>query len=164
MLLQLLVTSCKLFSNIAYHDSQQESDEARQILVKKISSSYCECRSMLCMSPNAFEVLCDLIRTTIWCREYENTSIEDQFIIFLFITGQNFKNRVVHFFFVTVESISRYFHDVLNVVISLKERLLMQPDGEVVNQASIGSSRFFPFFKVWNSLIISSCIHQVNVI
>lgn len=62
-----------------------DRDDTRYLLVKKISGSYRECRSMLRMTPNAFELLCSMISASASRRDYKKSSTEEQVIVFLFI-------------------------------------------------------------------------------
>lgn len=45
------------------------------------------------------------------------------------------------------ETISRHFHNVLNAIIELEDKFLIQPDGSQVPSEIVTNARYYPYFK-----------------
>lgn len=89
-----------------------------------------DCRSMLRMGIEVFRALVHLLRDTNRLQDTWSTSVEEQVAQFLYLIGQNARNRNVKFtFFRSGETISRHFHEVLKAIISLHEIFLRPPEG-----------------------------------
>ena len=108
-----------------------------------------DCRSQLRMGREAFSRLVYLLRDTSRLKDTWYTSVEEQVAKFLYLIGQNARNRNVKFMFLrSGETVSRHFHQVLRAIISLHDIFLRQPDGSQCPQEIAHNAKFYPYFKV----------------
>ena len=85
-------------------------------------------------------------------RDTIHSSVEEQVAMFLHVVGHNQRFRVIHQNFRrSIETVSRYFREVLYVVGELREELIRAPSGETTLKIR-NSPRWFPYLKVINSL------------
>lgn len=99
---------------------------------RNISQSETYYTDMLQMSPIAFEVLSNNIKHKRQVKEYTPATVEEQLITFLLILDQNFKNRVVGFLCGSGETINKYIHNILVIVITLENEYVKQSTDEGV--------------------------------
>jgi hypothetical protein len=72
--------------------------------------------------------LCDIFRTRQLLRDNIYSSIEEQVAMLLHVVGHNQRFRVVHMTFRrSIETISRYFREVLHVVGELRNEMILPP-------------------------------------
>ncbi|KAL2333864.1 hypothetical protein Fmac_015077 [Flemingia macrophylla] len=141
MLSTLLVTT----SNIRDFISQKE--RRRYELMSYLIHTE-QCRDIIRMRPEVFINLCQRIRANGLVKDAFRSTVEEQVAKFLHIIGHNVKNRSVSFFFHRPgETVSRHFHNVLNVIILLEGELLVQPSGRHVHPYILNNTRFYPYFK-----------------
>jgi len=113
------------------------------------------CRDVIRMGPEAFINLCQRLRETGLVKDAVRCTLEEQVAKFLHIIGHNVKNRSVSFFFYRSGStVSRHFHNVLDTVLSLESKFLIQPSDTEVQDHVLNNSRFYPYFKVSSAIIL----------
>ncbi|KAL2347776.1 hypothetical protein Fmac_001776 [Flemingia macrophylla] len=107
-----------------------------------------QCRDIIRMGPEAFINLCQRVRATGLVKDAFRSTVEEQVAKFLHIVGHNIKNRSVYFFFHrSGETVSRHFHNVLNAIIMLEGKLLVQPSGRDVHPYILNNNIFYLYFK-----------------
>jgi hypothetical protein len=81
-----------------------------------------------------------------------HTSVEEQVSMFLHVVGHNQRFRVMHNTFRrSIETISRYFNQVLYAIGELRQEMIKPPSGDIPSKIRY-SKRWYPYFKVsWNS-------------
>jgi len=95
-----------------------------------------------------FFQLYDLFCNRALLRDNINSTIEEQVAMFLLVVGHNQKFRVIKLLFRrSLETISRYFQEVLYAVGELKNDMI-QPPTTVVHPKIHNSRKWNPFFKV----------------
>ncbi|KAL6607058.1 hypothetical protein ACP70R_042711 [Stipagrostis hirtigluma subsp. patula] len=94
-----------------------------------------------------FFQLCDLFRSRGLLKDSIHTNIEEQVAMFLHVVGHNQRFRVIKMTFRrSIETISRYFQEVLFAVGELRDEMI-QPPSTAVPPKILGSRRWYPFFK-----------------
>ncbi|XP_059629816.1 uncharacterized protein LOC132272739 [Cornus florida] len=112
------------------------------------------------MGPEAFQNFCELFMRDGGLRPIRHASIEEQVAKFLHIISHNVRNRTMSFFFCrSGETISRHFHSVLKVIISLEGQFLKQPNGLDVLPEILNNDRFHPYFKNCIGAIDGTHVH-----
>ncbi|KAF2290287.1 hypothetical protein GH714_008052 [Hevea brasiliensis] len=131
-------------SNIRRHNVRQE-------LMWQIENNT-NVRDILRVGPSAFRTLVGLLKQKNLLKDTCFSNVEEQVANFLCILAHNMRNRFMNFFFRrSGEAISRHFHQVLKVIISLEDEFLVQPNGSTVPPEILNSEgRFYPYFKVKN--------------
>ena len=77
-----------------------------------------------------------------------HTTVEEQVTMFLHVVGHNQRFRVIHNTFRrSMETISRYFKQVLFAVGELRGEMIRRPSGQTPPKIR-GSPRWYPYFKV----------------
>jgi len=100
------------------------------------------------MTREPFFQLCGLFRERALLRDSWHTANEKQVAIFLLIVGHNQRFRVLPpIFRRSLETISRYFHEVLYAVGELRNEMIRAPSLGVHPKIA-RSRRWNPFFKV----------------
>uniref|UniRef100_A0A803L9I9 Nuclease HARBI1 n=2 Tax=Chenopodium quinoa TaxID=63459 RepID=A0A803L9I9_CHEQI len=100
------------------------------------------------MLPETFAQLCTLLRTRGQLKDTRHASVEEQVAIFIYAIAHNVRNCVLQVVFRrSGETISRYFHRVLEAIISLEDQFLIQPDGTSILSEIMNNNRFYPYFK-----------------
>ncbi|XVF65854.1 hypothetical protein PTKIN_Ptkin09bG0284500 [Pterospermum kingtungense] len=90
--------------------------------------------SQLRMSRAAFFKLCEMLQHIGGLKPTRNMDIDEQVAMFLHIIAHHVKNRVIsHNFKRSGETISRHFHNVLDAMVHLQDRLLRKPDPIPIN-------------------------------
>ncbi|XP_047953513.1 uncharacterized protein LOC125199580 [Salvia hispanica] len=88
-----------------------------------------DCVDNLRMDRNTFGRLCLLIRQVEGLKDGRFVFVEEQVAMFLGILAHHKKNRIVKFeFWRSGQTISRYFHRVLNAILKLNTLFLVKPD------------------------------------
>ena len=86
------------------------------------------CINELRMDRNAFALLCNLLQTRGGLVYDGLVTIEEQVAIFLNILAHHKKNRCIQVrFYRSGETVSRYFHRVLDALLNLQEMLFVKP-------------------------------------
>lgn len=103
---------------------------------------------LLRMRRAPFFQLCSLFRTRELLRDSINCNIEEQVAMFLITVGHNQRFRVLTpVFRRSLETISRYFKEVLYAVGELRNEMIVRPSN-VVPSKILNSRKWYPFFKV----------------
>nr|XP_020165190.1 putative nuclease HARBI1 [Aegilops tauschii subsp. strangulata] len=102
---------------------------------------------MLRMKRAPFARLVETFRSRGLLQDSINTSVEEQVAMFLHVVGHNQRFRVVHNMFRrSMETISRYFKQVLFAVGELRGEMIRRPSGQTPPKIR-GSPRWYPYFK-----------------
>ncbi|KAL7208357.1 hypothetical protein ACSBR1_030166 [Camellia fascicularis] len=81
------------------------------------------------MDRHAFMTLCNMVHTIGGLGHSKYVTLEENVAFFLFILAQHLKIRNVKInFYRSGEAVSRYFNDVLKVVLRLQTNLLVTPN------------------------------------
>ncbi|GAV85258.1 DDE_4 domain-containing protein, partial [Cephalotus follicularis] len=81
------------------------------------------------MDRRAFHILCQMLKSKGKLSDNKNTSVEDMVAMFLSMLGHHTKHRVIKADFGrSVETVSRQFNAVLNVVLMLHKELFKKPE------------------------------------
>jgi hypothetical protein len=92
--------------------------------------------------------LCELFRTRQLLRDSIHSSVEEQVAVFLHVVGHNQRFRVIHMIFRrSIETISRYFREVLYAVGELRNEMILPPSTATPTKVR-DSLRWYPYFKV----------------
>ena len=103
---------------------------------------------MLRMKRAPFARLVETFRRRGLLQDSINTSVEEQVAMFLHVVGHNQRFRVIHNTFRrSMETISRYFKQVLFAVGELRGEMIRRPSGQTPPKIR-GSPRWYPYFKV----------------
>ena len=126
-----------------------ERDIARQSNLQWIyNSDDTHCLEQLRMRRAPFFHLCNLFRARQLLRDSINTCVEEQVAMFLLVVGHNHRFRALQpTFRRSIETISRYFHDVLFAVGELRNEMIRPPSTEIPTKIQT-NRRFNPYFKV----------------
>jgi hypothetical protein len=107
-----------------------------------------ECINMLRMRRTPFFNLCNLFRERQLLRDTINSTVEEQVAMFLHVVGHNQRFRVIHQNFRrSLETVSRYFRQVLYAVGELRGEMIRLPSTQTPLKIS-NSPRWNPYFKV----------------
>ncbi|CAN6447793.1 unnamed protein product [Victoria cruziana] len=99
------------------------------------------------MDKRVFKKLCRMLATKGLLRNTRSIPIKEQVSMFLYIIGHNERNRVLQKRFNrSGETISRYFHMVLDAVVALAP-LSFQLPGSGIPPETLTDPRFYPYFK-----------------
>ncbi|XP_039134372.1 putative nuclease HARBI1 [Dioscorea cayenensis subsp. rotundata] len=122
----------KHVNNQIARELRLHGDQARDELMSHLLSSDL-CHNMIRMSPRAFLGLCEILVRDGGLRPTLQVSIEEQVARTLYLLGHNVSHRELSFFFRrSRETISRHFHNVLQAIVELEEKYLVQPDGSEI--------------------------------
>jgi hypothetical protein len=101
-------------------------DEERQTNQNRICNcNDIECVAMLRMRKANFFNLCTLFRQRNLLRDSIHNTIEEQVAMFLHVVGHNQRFRVVHQNFRrSIETVSRYFREVLYAIVELRQEMI----------------------------------------
>ena len=103
---------------------------------------------MLRMKRAPFARLVETFRSRGLLQDNIDTSVEEQVAMFLHVVGHNQRFRVIHNTFRrSMETISRYFKQVLFAVGELRGEMIRRPSGQTPPKIR-GSPRWYPYFKV----------------
>ena len=125
-----------------------ERRKARDELMSRLRNSE-KCYDVICMGPQAFQGLCDILRKGGDLQDTQRAMVEEQVGKFLHMLAHNQTTRIMSFFFCrSSETISHHFHNVLRSIIMSEDQFLRQPDGTQGPFEILQSSRFNPYFQV----------------
>uniref|UniRef100_M4C679 DUF8040 domain-containing protein n=1 Tax=Hyaloperonospora arabidopsidis (strain Emoy2) TaxID=559515 RepID=M4C679_HYAAE len=100
------------------------------------------------MEMEKFEEFSSLCRRRGLLDDTSGVDIEEQLMIFMFIVGQAQSNRAAQERFQhSGETISAYFHLVLNAFVSLYDDFVQLPNGDAVQVKIRSDRRFYSYFK-----------------
>ena len=98
---------------------------------------------------DTFAHLCTLLYTRGQLNDTRHASVEEQVAIFIYAIAHNVRNWVSQDAFRhSGETISRYFHWVMEAIISLENEFLIQPDGTSIPSEIMNNNRVYPYFKI----------------
>ena len=101
------------------------------------------CIDNLRMDMDCFNRLCEVLEVSCGLFNNRHVTVKEQVGIFLSILAHNKKSKIIHFDFIrSGETISKYFHLVLNAILSLHKRFLVV--AEPVNETN-ATERWQPF-------------------
>jgi hypothetical protein len=133
---------------ITYGPMHQRDQERQNNLRFIYESTDVECVDLLRMRRAPFMQLCDLFFTRQLLRDNIHSSIEDQVAMFLHVVGHNQRFRVIHMIFRrSIETISRYFKEVLYAVGELRNEMFLPPSTPTPTKIR-DSHIWYPYFKV----------------
>jgi hypothetical protein len=134
--------------SITYGPMHQRDQERQNNLRFIYESTDVECVDLLRMRRAPFMQLCDLLRTRHLLRDSIHSSVEEQVAMFLHVVGHNQRFRVVHMTFRrSIETINRYFREVLYAVGELRNEMILPPSTATPTKIR-DSHRWYPYFKV----------------
>lgn len=135
-------------------------DKDRQTYLNKIYNwNDVECVNMLCMRRAPFFELCTLLRARNLLSDSIHSSVEEQVAMFLHVVGHNQRFRVIHQSFVrSIETVSRYFKEVLFAIGELRGDMIKPPSNETDIKIST-SHRWYPYFKDCVGAIDGTHVH-----
>ena len=127
-------------------------DEERQKNLDKIyNCNDVECVNMLRMRRAPFFQLCNLLRGKNLLRDSIHSSVEVQVAMFLHVVGHNQHFRVIHQNWRrSVETVHRYFKEVLYAIGELRHDLIKPPSNETPLKVR-NNNIWYPYFKVMNN-------------
>ncbi|CAL5381683.1 unnamed protein product [Camellia sinensis] len=100
------------------------------------------------MNKDAFATLVSMLKRTQFLRDNPQSELEEQVMKFLHIIGNNLRNRTIKFFYrQSGEAVSRHFHQVFKVIISLEDIFLKQLDGFNCPPEIGNNPKYWPYFK-----------------
>jgi hypothetical protein len=163
VLLCYIVHSSHLLRTVSGYTISEKSDEISnnenesrfvQLMTQLVQTE--KCRDIIRMSPQAFLKLCEKLRSSGRMKDSTRVTltVEGQVAEFLYIVGHAAKSRTVPFLFHhSRETFNRCFDNVLRAIISLENEFLVQPSDVDVPTQILNDDKFYPYFKVTNSLI-----------
>ena len=137
--------------SITYGPMLQRDIERQANLQFIYQSNDVQCVELLRMRRTPFFQLCDLFRARQLLTDSIHSSIEEQVAMFLHVVGHNQRFRVLKFTFRrSIETVSRYFKEVLFAIGELRDEMITPPATSVPPKI-LGNRRWYPFFKVRNT-------------
>ena len=126
-------------------------DLERQANLNKIyNCNDTECINMLRMRRAPFFNLCNMFRERNMLRDTIHSSVEEQAAMFLHVVRHNQRFRVIHQNFRrSMETVSRYFREVLYAVGELRGELIRPPSSQTPQKIR-NNPRWYPYLKVMN--------------
>ncbi|KAL6848265.1 hypothetical protein ACP4OV_022393 [Aristida adscensionis] len=135
-------------------------DIERQANLDKIyNCNDVECVNMLRMRRAPFFHLCDVLRHKNFLTDSIHYTVEEQVAMFLHVVGHNQRFRVIHQNFRrSVETLSRYFREVLFAIGELRSDMIRPPSNETPLKIR-NSPRWNPYFKDCVGAIDGTHVH-----
>ncbi|WVZ95697.1 hypothetical protein U9M48_041429 [Paspalum notatum var. saurae] len=119
---------CEDSRSVTYGPMVQRDMERLANLRVIYESDDTRCVDLLRMKKAPFFQLCDLFRTRALLRDSINSTIEEQVAMFLHVVGHNQRFMVVSMSFRrSIETISRYFQEVLYAIGELRSEMIVAP-------------------------------------
>ncbi|XP_028120066.1 uncharacterized protein LOC114317529 [Camellia sinensis] len=117
--------------------------------VGEVTQSDEDCHDLLRMNIECFQKLVYILRGIGRLKDTVHCSVEEQVAIFLHIVSHNVKNRPAKRYYKwSSETMSRYFHMVLDAIISMEDNYLKQPSVQMETPKEIHDNpRMWPYFK-----------------
>ncbi|XP_076882681.1 uncharacterized protein LOC143531222 [Bidens hawaiensis] len=114
-----------------------------------------KCRELIRMSEKAFMTLCNILERDGGLRPTQRMSVEEHVARFLHVVGNDLRNRFASWIYRRSGSTtSRCLHRVLRAILSLENRYLQQPKGDIVPKEIQEKKRFHPF--------LNDCIGEID--
>nr|XP_034584894.1 uncharacterized protein LOC117847729 [Setaria viridis] len=133
--------------SITYGPMAERDRERNSNLRFIYESDDVHCANLLRMRRAPFFQLCDLFRSRELVVDSIHATVEEQVAMFLHVVGHNQRFRVINMTFRrSIETISRFFHQVLYAVGELRNELIVPPSTSV-HPRILGSRRWNPYFK-----------------
>ena len=133
---------------ITYAPMSAMDEERHRNLNRIYNFNDVECVNMLRMRRTPFFQLCELLKSRNLLRDSIHSSVEEQVAMFLHVVGHNQRFRVIHQSWRrSVETVSRYFKEVLYAIGELRADMIKAPTGETPLKIR-NSPRWYPYFKV----------------
>nr|XP_034591364.1 protein ALP1-like [Setaria viridis]XP_034591365.1 protein ALP1-like [Setaria viridis] len=133
--------------SITYGPMAERDRERNSNLRFIYESDDVHCVNLLRMRRAPFFQLCDLFRSRELVVDSIHATVEEQVAMFLHVVGHNQRFRVINMTFRrSIETISRFFHQVLYAVGELRNELIVPPSTSV-HPRILGSRRWNPYFK-----------------
>lgn len=136
-------------------------DEERQRNLNLIYNfNNVECVNMLRMRRAPFFHLVSLLRERNLLRDSIHCCVEEQLAMFLHVVGHNQCFRVIHHIWRrSVETISRYFKEVLFAIGELRDEMIKPPSSETPLKIR-NNRRWYPYFQVtkWSFMLPLLCL------
>lgn len=149
MLSRLRVGNCSR-PQITYAPMSAMDEERQKNLNKIYNCNDVECVNMLRMRRAPFFMLCNLLRDRNLLRDSIHSCVEEQVAMFLHVVGHNQRFRVVHQSWRrSIETVSRYFKEVLYAIGELRQEMITPPSSET-SLKIMNSHGWYPYFKVIN--------------
>ena len=146
----LLVRSRRLANarpSVTYGPMSARDEQRQRNLTFIFNTDDTNCVDTLRMRRAPFFQLCDLFRARGLLKDSIHCNIEEQLAMFLHVVGHNQRFRCIRVPFLrSVETLSRYFQEVLYAVGELRAELIVPASTSVPTR--IQNSRWNPFFKV----------------
>jgi hypothetical protein len=132
--------------SITYGLMHQRDQERQNNPIFIYESTDAECVDLLRMRRAPFMQLCDLFHTRQLLRDSIHNSVEEQVAMFLHVVGHNQRFRVVHMTFRrSIETINRYFREVLYAIGKLRNEMILPPSTATPTKIR-DSHRWYPYF------------------
>ncbi|KAJ0045720.1 hypothetical protein Pint_05175 [Pistacia integerrima] len=123
-----------------------QSERIRDEIMQRIAGP--SGRHLIRMGPATFVEFCGILATEWGLRSTQRATVEEQVAKFLWIIGQDTRHSASSLLFHrSGETVSRHFHKVLEAIIELEDKYLLQPNGLQVPLEIQNHSRFYPYFK-----------------
>jgi len=107
------------------------------------------CISELRMRKAVFHKLCHELRSRALLEDTFHVTIEEQVAMFIHCVGHHWSNRSIGFEFMrSSETVSRYFHHVLDALCTLARDLICIRSIETHSKITSSPDRFHPYFEV----------------
>ena len=107
------------------------------------------CINELRMRKAVFHRLCDELRSRALLEETFHVTIEEQIAMFIHCVGQRWSNRSIGFEFIrSSETVSRYFHHVLDALCTLARDLICIRSVDTHSKITSAPGRFHHYFEV----------------
>ncbi|XP_039832870.1 protein ALP1-like [Panicum virgatum] len=133
--------------SITYAPMSVMNEERQKNLNKIYNCNDVECVNMLRMRRAPFFQLCNLLRGKNLLRDSIHSSVEEQVAMLLHVVGHNQRFRVIHQNWRrSVETVHRYFKEVLYAIGELRHDLIQPPFNETPLKVR-NSHRWYPYFK-----------------
>lgn len=134
---------------ITYAPMVDRDVERLKRLNRVYNGTEAHCISELRMSNFVFHKLCAELRSRALLEEIFHVTIEEQVAMFIHVVGLDWTFRSIAFEFIrSTETISRYFHQVLDALCILVRDLICIKSIEAHSKITTSSGRFHPYFEV----------------
>jgi hypothetical protein len=136
------------FPQVSYGLMLQRDQEMIANLNYLYNKNDVEAVQMLRMRRAPFYELVKRFRERVLLSDSIHTCVEGQVAMFLYVVGHNQRFKVMHNIFRrSIETISRYFNQVLYAIGELRQEMIKPPSGEIPSKIRY-DKRWYPYFKV----------------
>ena len=135
--------------------------ERNQYIYRLIHEGPASCVENLRMDKRSFYKLCFLLESRGYVQQSRHVNVVEKVAMFLYILGHHTKMRIVHTDFQrSKQSITRYFHAVLNGVLRLQGDYFKKPEPIQSNS----TDKTWKHFKVYQIHYILHYLHNLYAI